>query len=310
MLSREGKIMLKKFIKKVLCVSLTMVMLMSMVTSTSAATFTPKWSHTDAEVQERALYLIDKADDIAFSPYSGFSGNTEPNVSYSSRHKMDTYLAYAMCEMLLATPNLDSACSPETVAELKQAKKTWKSAYVSDLMYLFYSQVWSDTYFIVDTKYLTVTYKNPRAWHDYSASNTVLHLQPAKVLNKATSSYNRVKNYIAKYQKYNPTLAAKLNKWNTSQYKGYKKLASKLKTFTAKDYVKQRGYDYDGVLSYVWQYYKLPRLGVEMGQVYEETKILSKISTWYWNTKGMHPFNSNPNSPFNTFAKNVKYGAW
>lgn len=310
MLSKEERIMLKKFIKKVLCVSLTMVMLMSMVTSTSAATFTPKRSHTDAEVQERALYLIDKADDIAFSPYSGFSGNTEPNVSYSSRHKMDTYLAYAMCEMLLATPNLDSACSPETVAELKQAKKTWKSAYVSDLMYLFYSQVWSDTYFIVDTKYLTVTYKNPRAWHDYSASNTVLHLQPAKVLNKATSSYNRVKNYIAKYQKYNPILAAKLNKWNTSQYKGYKKLASKLKTFTAKDYVKQRGYDYDGVLSYVWQYYKLPRLGVEMGQVYEETKILSKISTWYWNTKGMHPFNSNPNSPFNTFAKNVKYGAW
>lgn len=302
--------MLKKFIKKVLCVSLTMVMLMSMVTSTSAATFTPKKSHSDAEVQSRVLYLIDKADDIAFSPYSGFSGNTETNVSYSSRHKKHSYMAYAMCEMLLATPNLTSACSPETVAELKKARNTWKSAYVSDLMYLFYSKVWSDTYFIVDDKYLTVTYKNPRAWHDYSASNTVLHLQPNKVLNKATSSYNRVKNYIAKYQKYNPTLAAKLTKWNKSQYEGYKKLASKLKTFTAKDYVKQRGYDYDGVLSYVWQYYKLPRLGVEDGQMYEETKIVSKTSTWYWNTKGMSPFNTNKNSPFNVFAKNVKYGAW
>lgn len=302
--------MLKKTLKKVLAVTLTAVTLVTSAMPVSASTLTPKKSHSDAEVQERVLYLIDAADDIAFSPYSGFSGDTGANRSYSGRHKQHSYMAYQMCNMLLATPNLDSACSPETVEELKQAKKTWKSAYVSDLMYLFYSQVWSDTYFIVDDKYLTVTYKNPYAWHDHSASNTVLHLQPAKVLKKATSSYNRVKNYIAKYQKYNPTLAAKLNKWNTSQYKGYKKLASKLKTFTAKDYVKQRGYDYDGVLSYVWQYYKLPRLGVEMGQVYEETKIVSKTSTWYWNTKGMSPFNTSKNSPFNTFAKNVKYGAW
>ena len=302
--------MLKKSIKKFIALALATVTVATGSTAVSASTLTPKKSHTDSEVQSRVLYFIDKADDIAFSPYSGFSGNTDGGGSYKRRHKKHSYMAYQMCNLLLATPNLTSACSPETVAELKDARKTWKSAYVSDLMYLFYSQVWSDTYFIVDTKYLTVTYKNPRAWHDYSASNTVLHLQPAKVLNKATNSYNRVKTYIAKYQKYNPTLAAKLTKWNKSQYEGYKKLASKLKTFTAKDYVKQRGYDYDGVLSYVWQYYKLPRLGVEMGQVYEETKIVSKTSTWYWNTKGMSPFNTNKNSPFNTFAKNVKYGAW
>lgn len=303
--------MLNKTIKKLITTALTVATVATtMVFPVSATTFTPKKTHKDSEVQERVLYLIDKADDIAFSPYSGFSGNTDGGGSYKRRHKKHSYMAYQMCNLLLATPNLTSACSPETVAELKDARKTWKSAYVSDLMYLFYSQVWSDTYFIVDDKYLTVTYKNPCAWHDHSASNTVLHFQPAKILNKATSSYNRVKTYIAKYQKYNPTLAAKLNKWNTSQYKGYKKLASKLKTFTAKDYVKQRGYDYDGVLSYVWQYYKLPRLGVEMGQVYEETKLVSKISTWYWNTKGMSPFNTSKNSPFNTFAKNVKYGAW
>lgn len=239
-----------------------------------------------------------------------FSGNTETNVSYNNRHKKHSYMAYQMCNMLLATPNLTSACSPETVAELKKAKKTWKSAYVSDLMYLFYSQVWYDTYFIVDTKYMTVSYKNPRAWHDYSANNTILHLQPAKVLNKATSSYNRVKTYIAKYQKYNPTLAAKLTKWNKSQYEGYKKLVSRLKTLTVKDYVNKMHGGSDEVLYTVWTYYKLPRLGVEDGQVYEETKIVSKASTWYWNTKGMSPFNTSKNSPFNTFAKNVKYGAW
>lgn len=303
--------MLKKSIKKFIATALAVATVATtMVAPVSATTFTPKKSHSDSQVQSRALYLIDAADDIAFSPYSGFSGNTEPNVSYSSRHKTDTYLAYAMCEMLLATPNLDSACSPETVAELKKAKKTWKSAYVSDLMYLFYSNVWYDTYFLVDSKYMTVSYKNPRAWHDYSANNTILHLQPAKVLNKATSSYNRVKTYIAKYQKYNPTLAAKLTKWNKSQYEGYKKLASKLKTLTVKDYVNKMHGGSDEVLYTVWTYYKLPRLGVEDGQVYEETKLVSKISTWYWDTKGMSPFNGNPNSPFNTFAKNVKYKAW
>lgn len=301
--------MLNKSIKKLLAVTLTAVTLVTSAMPVSASTLTPKKSHKDSEVQERVLYLIDKADDIAFSPYSGFSGNTDGGGSYKRRHKMHSYMAYQMCNLLLATPNLTSACSPETVAELKKARSTWKSAYVSDLMYLFYSQVWYDTYSIVDTKYLTVTYKNPRAWHDHSASNTVLHLQPAKVLNKATSSYNRVKTYIAKYQKYNPTLAAKLTKWNKSQYEGYKKLASKLKTLTVKDYVNKM-HGQDEVLYPAWTYYKLPRLGCYDGQVYEETKLVSKISTWYWNTKGMSPFNTSKNSPFNTFAKNVKYGAW
>ena len=304
--------MLKKSIKKFIATALTVATVATtMVAPVSASTLTPKKSHSDAEVQERVLYLIDAADDIAFSPYGGFAGDAGAGdaIDYSDHHSKHSYMAYQMCNMLLATPNLDSACSPETVAELKEARKTWKSAYVSDLMYLFYSQVWSDTYFIVDTKYLTVTYKNPRAWHDYSASNTVLHLQPAKVLNKATSSYNRVKNYIAKYQKYNPTLAAKLTKWNKSQYEGYKKLASNLKTLTVKDYVNKMHGQGD-VLYLAWTYYKLPRLGCEDGQVYEETKLVSKVGTWYWSTKGMSPFNTSKNSPFNTFAKSVKYGAW
>lgn len=303
--------MLKKTLKKLLAVTLTTVTLVTSAMPVSASTLTPKKTHKDSEVQERVLYLIDAADDIAFSPYSGFAGDTGAGdaIKYSYRHSKHSYMAYQMCNMLFATPNLDSACSPETVAELKKARNTWKAAYVSDLMYLFYSQVWYDTYSVVDDKYLTVTYKNPYAWHDHSASNTVLHLQPAKVLSKATSSYNRVKNYIAKYQKYNPTLAAKLTKWNKSQYEGYKKLASKLKTLTVKDYVNKM-HGQDEVLCTAWTYYKLPRLGCEDGQVYEETKLVSKVGTWYWNTKGMTPFNSSKNSPFNVFAKNVKYGAW
>lgn len=299
--------MLKKFIKKVLCVSLTMVMLMSMVTSTSAATFTPKRSHTDAEVQERALYLIDKADDIAFSPYGGFAGDAEGGDSYNRRHKMHSYMAYQMCNMLFATPNLDSACSPETVAELKKARNTWKAAYVSDLMYLFYSQVWYDTDMAVSDKYMYETYKNPRLWDGYTADNLILHIQPSKISAKANSSYNRVKKYVAKYQKYNPKLAANILKWNTTQYKSYKKLASKAKTLTPSKLVKMG--QCDTIVGAVWNHYKLADMG-DVGQLWVETKLLTKNGTWYWSTKGMHPNNNNPNSPFNTFARNVKYGAW
>ena len=66
----------------------------------------------------------------------------------------------------------------------------------------------------------------------------------------------------------------------------------------------------DEVLYTVWTYYKLPRLGVEDGQVYEETKLVSKVSNWYVITKGMHWNSINPDAPFYVFAKNVKYGAW
>lgn len=300
--------MLKKSIKKFIATALTVATVATtMVAPVSASTLTPKKSHSDAEVQERVLYLIDAADDIAFSPYGGFAGDAEGGDSYNRRHKMHSYMAYQMCNMLFATPNLDSACSPETVAELKKAKKTWKSAYVSDLMYLFYSQVWYDTDMAVTDKYMYETYKNPRLWDGYTANNLVLHIQPSKISAKANSSYNRVKNYVAKYQKYNPKLAANILKWNATQYKSYKKLASKAKTLTPSKLVKMG--QCDTIVGAVWNHYKLADMG-DVGQLWVETKLLTKNGTWYWSTKGMHPNNNNPNSPFNTFAKNVKYKAW
>lgn len=60
--------MLNKTIKKLLAVTLTAVTLVTSAMPVSASTLTPKKSHKDSEVQERVLYLIDKADDIAISP--------------------------------------------------------------------------------------------------------------------------------------------------------------------------------------------------------------------------------------------------
>ena len=99
--------MLRKVLKKLIALTATVATVATMVAPVSASTLTPKKSHSDAEVQERVLYLIDAADDIAFSPYSGFSGNTEPNVSYRSRHKTDTYLAYACLLYTSYNQNVD-----------------------------------------------------------------------------------------------------------------------------------------------------------------------------------------------------------
>lgn len=303
--------MLKKSIKKFIATALAVATVATtMVAPVSATTFIPKKSHSDAQVQSRALYLIDAADDIAFSPYGGFAGDADTGDgadTYKRRHKSHPYRAYQMCNMLLATPNLDSACSPETVAELKQAKKTWKSAYVSDLMYLFYSQVWYDTDMAVTDKYMYETYKNPRLWDGYTANNLVLHIQPSKISAKANSSYNRVKKYVAKYQKYNPKLAANILKWNATQYKSYKKLASKAKTLTPSKLVKMG--QCDTIVGAVWNHYKLPSMG-DVGQLWVETKLLTKNVTWYWETKGMHPNNINPNSQHKVFMRNTKYTAW
>ena len=303
--------MLKKSIKKFIALALAVATVATtMVAPVSASTLTPKKSHKDSEVQERVLYLIDAADDIAFSPYSGFAGDADTGDggdTYKRRHKRHSYRAYQMCDMLLATPNLDSACSPETVAELKQARKTWKSAYVSDLMYLFYSQVWYDTEMVVSDKYMDMTFKNPRLWDGYTADNIVLHIKPSKIAAKADSSYNRVKNYVAKYQKYNPTLAANILKWNATQYKSYKKLASKVKTLTPSKLVKMG--QCEGVLDTVWGKYKLADMG-DTGRLWVESKLLTKNVTWYWETKGMHPNNISSNSRHREFMRNTKYTAW
>ena len=154
--------MLKKTLKKVLAVALTVAAVATtLAVPVSAASLKPKKSHKDSEVQERALYLIDKADEIAFSPWKkapGAMGGT-----YDDRHDNHSYRAYKMCELLLATPNLKSACSSETIAELKQARSTWKKAYITNIMYLYYYDVWYETELFVDdlqlSQYNTVSKK-------------------------------------------------------------------------------------------------------------------------------------------------------
>ena len=307
--------MLKKTLKKVLAVALTVAAVATtLAVPVSAAKWVPKKAHKDSEVQERALYLIDKADEIAFSPYSNLPGGfstlrSNGNHVYNAQ-KNHAYFAYAMCEMLFATPNLKSACSPETVSELNKARSTWKKAYMSDLMYYYYSKAWYDTYNSVENILGDVKFKNPRLWNAFVKGNVIMpRLDTNKVTKKATDTYNRVKKYIAKYKKYNPTVAAKLNKWNTTQYKGYKKLAKQMKGFTADKFITATN-GVSSIFEVAQSYYKAYNNIGDCGVMPEEDKLHTKVSNWYWKDMGMTPFDIRKDSPFHVFERNVKYGAW
>lgn len=294
--------MLNKTIKKFIATALAVATVATtMVAPVSASTLTPKKSHSDAEVQERVLYLIDKADDIAISPWYD-----APNLSSSTfdcRKKTNSYRALQMCYMLLATPNLDSACSPETVAELKQAKKTWKSACYANYMYMFYNQVWNEAYNVADD--------NVRP-----SCRTYFGTKPGKnnynkVWKKATSSYKRVKKYIAKYQKYNPKFAAWLTRMNKNKYKGYKNLVAELKTMTpAKEKKVVNRWGTGEFVTYFDETYKCFSRVSKDNSIACDDMLSTKVTNWYWCTKGMTPFNGSKDSPHNVFMRNTKYTAW
>lgn len=293
--------MLKKTLKKLLAVTLTAVTLVTSAMPVSASTLTPKKSHSDAEVQERVLYLIDKADDIAISPW--YDAPYLDSGEFSYRKKINSYRALQMCNMLFATPNLDSACSPETVAELKKARNTWKSACYANYMYMFYNQVWSDTAIVADDNV-------------YPAYRTYFGTKPGKndynkVQKKATSSYNRVKKYIGKYQKYNPKFAAWLTRMNKNKYKGYKNLVAELKTLTpAKEKKIINRWGTVEFVASVDETYKCFNRVAKDNSIVCNDMLSTKVGTWYWTTKGMTPFNGSKDSPHNVFMRNTKYTVW
>lgn len=281
--------MLKKMFKQALAVALTVATVVTASVPVGAAALKPKKSHSDSAVRARAEYLIEAADELAFSPWKkapGAMGGT-----YEDRNDTHPYRAYKMCEVLLATPNLKSACSPETIKELKKAKDTWKKAFCTNLMYLFYIKVWNEALYVTDDAHYT---------------------QHSVVSKKASSSYNRVKKYIEKYKKYNPEFAKYVASFNTKMYKGYKDYVKKLKGMTPakiKKIEKRWGFISSETIDYTYNCFS--KYGVTSHpDINALGKLESKISSWYWGDMGMTPFNGSENSPHKVFMNNTRYTAW
>lgn len=281
--------MLKKMFKKALAVALTVATVVTASVPVGAAALKPKKSHSDSAVRARAEYLIEAADELAFSPWKKAPGYLDG--TYERRNYTHSYRAYKMCEVLLATRNLKSACSSRTIKELKKAKDTWWKAFCTNLMYLYYLKVWEEAYFVAFDAYYT---------------------QHSAVSKKASSSYNRVKKYIEKYKKYNPEFAKYVASFNTKMYKGYKDYVKVLKGMTPAKVKKIEkrwgGFGFDTVVD---TYKCFSKYGVSNHpDINALDKLASKISNWYWINKGMSPFNGDKNSSFNVFMRNTKYTAW
>ncbi len=196
-----------------------------------------------------------------------------------------------MCEVLLATRNLKSACSSRTIKELKKAKDTWWKAFCTNLMYLYFLKVWDEAYFVADNTWYT---------------------KHSVVSKKASSTYNRVKKYIEKYKKYNPEFAKYVASFNTKMYKGYKDYVKVLKGMTPAKVKKIEkrwgGFGFDTVVD---TYKCFSKYGVTNdARINALGKLDSKISTWYWRDMGMHPNNTSKNSPHKVFMNNTRYTAW
>lgn len=281
--------MLKKVLKRTLAVALTVATVVTASVPVGAASLKPKKSHSNSEVRARAEYLIEAADELAFSPWKKAPGYMEG--TYERRNYTHSYRAYKMCEVLLATRNLKSACSSGTIKKLKKAKDTWKKAFCTNLMYLYFIKVWDEAYFVAFDAYYT---------------------QHSAVSKKASSSYNRVKKYIEKYKKYNPEFAKYVASFNDKMYKGYKDYVKVLKGMTpakVKKIEKRWGvFNFDTTVD---TYKCFSKYGVSNHpDINALDKLASKISNWYWINKGMSPFNGDKNSPFNVFMRNTKYTAW
>lgn len=281
--------MLKKMFKQALAVALTVATVVTASVPVGAAALKPKKPHSDSAVSARVDYLIEAADELAFSPWKkapGAMGGT-----YDDRNDTHPYRAYKMCEVLLATPNIKSACSPETVKELKKAKDTWKKAFCTNLMYLYFLKVWDEAYFV---------------------ANDTWYTQHSVVSKKASSSYNRVKKYIEKYKKYNPEFAKYVASVNDKMYKGYKDYVKVLKGMTPAKVKKiEKRWGIANAETIAETYNCFYKYGVSIySDINALGKLETKISNWYWGDMGMTPFNGSKNSPHKVFMNNTRYTAW
>ena len=168
---------------------------------------------------------------------------------------------------------------------------------------MFYNQVWRETAIVADENV-------------YPSYRTYFGTKPGKndynkVWKKATSSYNRVKKYIEKYQKYNPKFAAWLTRMNKNKYKGYKNLVAELKKLTpAKEKKIVNRWGTGEFVTYFDETYKCFGRVAKDNSIDCDDMLSTKLDTWYDITKGMTPFNYSKDSPHNVFMRNTKYTTW
>lgn len=193
--------MLKKTLKKLIATALTVATVATtMVAPVSAATLTPKKSHSEAEITEYVDYFNEITDKYTFRP-DGYT----PVYTDGTHSGSQAYDSWQMTIMLQNTPDITS----EQKADMKKASEKWKKSYMSERMInCVYWKEWSKAYhYILD-----------RNGDDYASKSWA-----SKYKAKAKKSYNAVNAYVTKYAKLNPKLAGELKKYNKQRLNIYNK---------------------------------------------------------------------------------------
>lgn len=197
--------MLKKVLRKLVTLTVTVATVATMAAPVSAATLTPKKSHSKAEITEYVDYLNDITDSWTFRAdgyVPAFSVSDEDDSDeekFSAEPGSIPYCFWQMSELLQNTPGIDD----EQKADMKKAASKWKKSYMSAKMIDYYQWKWDlmyNHYFDSDKK--------------YTASSCKASVR---------KTYNEINKYIAGKAKYNQKLAGELKKFNKQRLDIYNK---------------------------------------------------------------------------------------
>ena len=188
--------MLKKSLKKLIALTLATVTVATSSTAVSAATLTPKKSHSEAQITEYVDYFNEITDRYAFRP-DGYV----PVGSDGRYHEGQSYDSWQMTILLQKTPGITS----EQKADMKKAASKWKKSYLSERMLYIYQTKWSDKmYYYLDDD------RTSKSW-------------ASKYKAKAKKTYTEIDAYLAKNAKHNQKLSGELRKFNKQRLNIYNK---------------------------------------------------------------------------------------
>lgn len=187
--------MLKKTLKKIIATALAVATVATSGTAVSAATLTPKKSHSKAEITEFVDYYNEITDRYTFRP-DGYIPTTR-----SYEHDSHAYRSWQMTKLLQNTPGITS----EQKEDMRIAASKWKKSYMSGRMLYVYQSKWS--------------YK---MW-DYIDDSGTAKSWASKYKARVKKTYTEADAYLAKNAKHNPKLAGELRKFNKQRRDIYNK---------------------------------------------------------------------------------------
>lgn len=288
--------MLKKTLKKIIATALAVATVATSGTAVSAATLTPKKSHSKAEITEHVDYFNEITDKYTFRP----DGYTPISVD-GRYHDGMAYQGWQMTTLLQNTPGITS----EQKADMKKAASKWKKSYLSQRMIYVYWDKWTDKmYYYLDDD------RTSKSW-------------ASKYKTKAKQIYTEVNAFIAKYAKYNQKLAGELKKFNKQRLDIYNKAIDnwcfKMTKSQKAKYLSPivgSGIGEDkpqaSIIRYVDIMFDKSKMSSEPFYIVGINSVdaFGDGDDYAWGTLKLNPFNASPNAPARIWSKHAQWQKW